>query len=153
MLLFTVILAVFQKQLVYALEPLAGHVHGYTAASSSVHNVTNHPRQCRRRLPYTHCPPHGLIYTTCTREALTWAYPPVLTRSQLCGQQILLMFIGLTWSLNGLAIAAAGTLFGEVITFLCASQSPIVVFVTYIKPLACIKPCFGRGRPESRRTI
>jgi hypothetical protein len=57
---------------------------------------------------------------------------PTLTNPQLFGQQVVLIFIGLTWGLKGLGIAAAGAIFGELITFLHVPFTPT--------PPPCLRP-------------
>jgi hypothetical protein len=113
-----VLVNVFQKPIVHALEPAANWMHrsvrfGFASGlpswgcSPQYHRCLADPHRHHRH------PVHS------ARELLLFPSQVQLTPwTQLFGQEVVFMFIGLTWGPGiGMAIASGGTLLGELGTF------------------------------------
>jgi uncharacterized membrane protein YhaH (DUF805 family) len=113
-----VLLNVFQTPIVHALEPAAKWLYKCVMTFMSSCHFWPRALQNPRRLADAHRHSHAAIYTSCLFSRSLGKLAQYSRHYQLFGQEVVLMMIGLAWGPGiGMAIAAAGTLIGELGTF------------------------------------
>jgi hypothetical protein len=113
------LLIIYHDRIVDALKPAAAWMKRLEHVSISLHQkLTFSSPQDTRCLADPDRDPHRSILPTGKYLLIFGNQPRAHLLVQLIGHEIVLIIVGFTWGLGaGFGIAAAGTFFGELVTF------------------------------------